>query len=185
MLGPRFDEAVQYASGLHRLQTRKESPVPYMAHLMAVCALVLENGGDENQAIAALLHDGPEDQGGETILQEIHARFGADVAGLVAACGEPLELGKREWQSRKEGFLAHIASAPQRAVPIIAADKVHNARSIVQDYVTVGSGIFKRFNGGEAGTKWYYQQLAATLRPIAPTALGDELVALAERISSF
>jgi (p)ppGpp synthase/HD superfamily hydrolase len=183
MLGQRFDDAFQYAARLHRLQTRKESPVPYIAHLMTVGALVLENGGDEDQAIAALLHDGPEDQGGELVLQEIRSRFGADVAMLVAACGEPLELGKREWYARKNGFLAHIRSIPQRAVLIVAADKVHNARSILQDHAIVGGAIFRRFNGGEAGTKWYYQQLAATLHPIAPRALGDELAALAGRIA--
>lgn len=185
MLGPRFDEALQYASGLHRLQTRKESPVPYVAHLMTVCALVLENEGDENQAIAALLHDGPEDQGGEATLGEIRSRFGEDVAALVAACGEPLELGKRNWRERKEGFLAHVASQQSRAVTIIAADKVHNARSIVQDHAVVGAEIFRRFNGGEAGTKWYYEQLSATLSPIAPRALADELSELAKKIAHF
>lgn len=185
MLGPRFDDALQYTSSLHRLQTRKESPVPYVAHLMTVCALVLENGGDENQAIAALLHDGPEDQGGEATLSEIRSRFGGDVADLVAACGEPLELVKREWRERKEGFLAHVASQHRRAVAIIAADKVHNARSIVQDHAVVGAEIFRRFNGGEAGTKWYYEQLSATLRPIAPRPLAEELSELAKKITHF
>lgn len=182
MLGPRFDEALSYASRLHREQARKHSTIPYVAHLLTVCALVLEHGGDEAQAIAALLHDGPEDQGGEATLAEIRGRFGDDVGDLVAACGEPLHHGKSAWQERKEAFLDHLASVPPRALLIIAADKVHNARCIVGDHAVIGGEIFNRFNGGVAGTKWYYRQLATALGTDAPASLRAELTELAERI---
>ena len=182
MLSSRFDAALAYASDLHRDQTRKHSTVPYVAHLLAVCGLVLEHGGDEQQAIAALLHDGPEDQGGEYTLAEIRSRFGEDVAGLVSACSEPLHHGKAAWQERKETFLAHLATVPHRALLIITADKVHNARSIVSDHAVIGGEIFNRFNGGVAGTKWYYHQLAAALGGRAPAPLTAELARLAAEI---
>ncbi len=185
MLSPRFDEALAYASGLHRHQTRKHSVIPYAAHLLAVCSLVLEHGGDETQAIAALLHDGPEDQGGEATLTQIRGRFGDDVGDLVAACSEPLHHGKSAWQERKEAFLDHLATVPPRALLIIAADKVHNARSIVADHAVIGGEIFNRFNGGVAGTKWYYRQLAAVLESRAPASLAKELGELAKRIDGL
>lgn len=185
MLGTRFDEALTYASDLHRHQTRKHSTIPYVAHLLAVCGLVLEHGGDENQAIAALLHDGPEDQGGEATLAVIRSRFGEQVADLVVACSEPLHHGKAAWQDRKEAFLGHLAAMPIRPLLIIAADKVHNARCIVADHAVIGGEIFNRFNGGVAGTKWYYRQLVTALGPRAPAALAAELTALAERIEGL
>lgn len=185
MLGPRFDKALVYASDLHRRQTRKHSTIPYIAHLLAVCGLVLEHGGDEEQAIAALLHDGPEDQGGEATLAVIRGRFGEEVAALVAACSEPLHHGKAAWQDRKEAFLGHLATLPPRPLLIITADKVHNARCIVADHAVIGGEIFNRFNGGVAGTKWYYRQLVTALGPRAPAALAAELADLAERIDAL
>lgn len=185
MLGPRFDDALAYASRLHREQTRKHSAIPYIAHLLAVCGLVLEHGGDETQAIAALLHDGPEDQGGELTLADIRRVFGDDVGDLVAACSEPLHHGKAAWQERKDAFLDHLATVTPRALLIITADKVHNARSIVADHAVIGGDIFNRFNGGVAGTKWYYRQLSRVLGNRAPAALAAELADLAERIDGL
>jgi len=185
MLGSRFDEALAYASNLHRHQTRKHSTIPYVAHLLAVCGLVLEHGGDEEQAIAALLHDGPEDQGGEAPLAQIRSRFGEQVADLVAACSEPLHHGKSAWQERKEAFLGHLATVPIRPLLIITADKVHNARCIVSDHAVIGGEIFNRFNGGVAGTKWYYRQLVTALGSRAPAALAAELAGLAEQIAGL
>jgi (p)ppGpp synthase/HD superfamily hydrolase len=185
MLGPRFEEALTFASRLHREQTRKHSTIPYVAHLLAVCSLVLEHNGDESQAIAALLHDGPEDQGGEATLAEIRSRFGDDVGDLVAACGEPLHHGKSAWRDRKETFLEHLASVSPRALLVIAADKVHNARCIVGDHAVIGGEIFNRFNGGVAGTKWYYRQLVAAFERRAPSSLTMELADLADRIDKL
>jgi len=185
MLTSQFDKALTYASELHRSQTRKQSTIPYIAHLLAVCSLVLEHEGDEAQAIAALLHDGPEDQGGEAALADIRQHFGDDVGDLVAACGEPLHHGKSAWQERKEAFLQHLATVPPRALLIIVADKVHNARCIVADHALVGGEVFNRFNGGTAGTKWYYRNLAAVLGRHSPPSLGQELTTLAARIEEL
>ena len=184
-LSERFDHALRFASELHRHQPRKQSPVPYISHLMAVSALVLEHGGDENQAIAALLHDGPEDQGGPPTLARIESEFGEDVASLVNECTEPLHLGKSEWRARKKAYLAHLASISPRAALIAGCDKVHNARSLLLALESEGDQAFERFNGKARGTRWWYGQLAVKLGPRLPLALHEELVRAAERIGRF
>jgi (p)ppGpp synthase/HD superfamily hydrolase len=163
-LSPKFDAALAYAADLHRNQTRKgPARIPYIAHLISVSALVLEAGGTETQAVAALLHDGPEDQGGEATLAEIERRFGSEVAAIVEACSDTLEEPKPAWRPRKEAYIAHLADAPEDALLVSLADKVHNARSIVSDYRVEGPEVFARFNP-DSDQHWYYGELAVAFR---------------------
>lgn len=151
-LNQRFNLAFELAAGLHRTQTRKGTRVPYIGHLMAVCGLVLEAGGDEDQAIAALLHDAVEDQGGLTTLATIRQLFGDRVADAVEACSDSMvgnPAQKPEWRNRKEKYLAHLRNANADALIVGAADKLHNARTILTDYRQVGDALWSRFKVGK------------------------------------
>ena len=167
-LTTRFDDALTYASQLHRLQTRKGNNIPYISHLLAVAAIALENGGDEDQAIAALLHDAVEDQGGLPRLAEIRARFGDAVAAMVADCTDAHEEPKPEWHPRKEAYIASLAKKPARSLAVSLADKTHNAAAINADLRAHGETVWSRFTGGKGGTLWYYRALANAFRAHAP-----------------
>lgn len=184
MLTERYDEALVYAHGLHRAQTRKGVQIPYIAHLMIVSALVIENGGDEDQAIAGLLHDAAEDQGGEATLREIRERFGSGVAEIVAECTDAWVDPKPDWRPRKEAYLASLPKKPTRSLLVSLADKVHNAEAILSDFQQDGAALWGRFNGGEAGTIWYYRSLAAFFEERLPGKLSDRLSAAAAAFSS-
>lgn len=175
LLTDRFDQALVFASRVHRPQRRKGTDVPYVSHLLAVCALVLEHGGNEDQAITALLHDAPEDQGGEDMFGRIRDEFGTRIASLVAACGEPPALKDASWRERKEAFLRNLVDAPADARIVVAADKVHNLTCLLNDLRLLGDVVFDRFNGGNAGTLWYYGRLAETLAPRVPSSLALRL----------
>jgi len=170
-LTPRFTQALEYAAQLHREQFRKGTTIPYIAHLLSVAALVLEAGGTEDQAIAALLHDGPEDQGGDATLQVIRERFGEPVARMVAACSDTYEVPKPEWRPRKEKYLAHLAGVDADALLVSMADKLHNVRSIAADYHVIGDAVWSRFAGARDGTLWYYRALVEAYRQRAPGPL--------------
>lgn len=174
-LTERFEQALVYAARLHAGQIRKGSGVPYVSHLLAVAGLVLETGGDEDEAIAALLHDGPEDQGGRATLAEIRQRFGQRVAGIVAECSDSFEAEKPPWRARKLTYLAHLEQATRSARHVSCADKLHNARSVLMDYRLVGEAIWQRFRGGREGTLWYYRALAETLNRGEVPLLAAEL----------
>ena len=174
-LTTRFDDAFLYAHGLHRRQLRKGASIPYIAHLIAVAALVIEAGGDEDQAIAALLHDAPEDQGGLPTLHEIERRFGADVAAIVADCTDAWTEPKPEWRERKEAYLAKLPEKPTRSLLVSLADKTHNAETILTDYRALGDAVWPRFNGGADGTRWYYGALADFFSRTTPGGLSDRL----------
>jgi (p)ppGpp synthase/HD superfamily hydrolase len=163
-LSKRFEEAFCYAAALHAEQKRKGTDIPYITHLMAVCALVLEQGGDEDQAIAALLHDAVEDQGGKPTLDEIRRRFGERVARLVEGCTDADTIPKPPWRRRKEEYIEHLQTAPPEVLIIVLADKIHSARAILRDYRAIGDKVWQRFKGGKEGTLWYYRALAATFR---------------------
>lgn len=165
-LRPAFDDALVYASDIHRKQTRKQSEVPYVSHLLGVASLVIEENGTQTQAIAALLHDAVEDQGGLQRLDEIRDRFGSGVADIVEACTDSSEEPKPAWRPRKEAYLAHLPSVPSEALLVSVADKVHNARSILMDLRSGGVGMFERFTGGRDGTLWYYRSLVGIYRSI-------------------
>jgi (p)ppGpp synthase/HD superfamily hydrolase len=169
----KFEDALVYAARLHRDQTRKGSGVPYVTHLLAVAAIVGESGGTEDEVIAGLLHDAPEDAGGEERLAEIRARFGEEVANVVAGCTDTYKEPKPPWRARKEAYLEHLAGAPPSVRLVSAADKLHNARSVLSDYRAVGEDLWGRFNGGRAGTLWYYRAVADALAGDGPVA--DEL----------
>lgn len=175
MLTDRFDEAFAYASALHRTQVRKGSGIPYLSHLLSVAALVLEHGGDEDQAIAALLHDAAEDCGGEPTLREIEARFGPAVAAIVADCTDAWEDPKPEWRPRKQAYLAGLGKKPAASLLVSLADKTHNARAILGDLRTQGDAVWDRFNGGREGTLWYYRALSDVFLAASPSPLADEL----------
>jgi (p)ppGpp synthase/HD superfamily hydrolase len=158
-LGPRFERAFLFATKKHVGQARKASTVPYIAHLMGVASLVLEFGGDEDMAIAALLHDVVEDCGGAPMLAEVRRRFGKRVAKIVEGCTDSYRNPKPPWRERKETYLQHLKSANAETRLVSVADKLNNVRSILSDYRDVGEAIWARFNGGRAGTLWYYRAL--------------------------
>ncbi|RME08173.1 MAG: HD domain-containing protein [Anaerolineae bacterium] len=182
ILSPRFENALRYAARLHARQKRKGSQVPYIAHLLSVCALVLEDGGDEDQAIAALLHDAAEDQGGEERLAEIHAIFGEPVAQIVRACSDTLQSPKPPWRERKTAYIEHLATAPPEVHRVSLADKVHNARSILRDLRLYGAQTWEKFKGGRDGTLWYYRSLLHVFRQSCSGFLVDELERLLTEI---
>jgi (p)ppGpp synthase/HD superfamily hydrolase len=168
-LSTRFDEAMVLASTLHRSQARKASGVPYVAHLLGVASLVLEEGGSEDMAIAALLHDAAEDQGGEEILSGIATAFGAPVARWVRQASDTFVIPKPAWEARKQHHLAMIPMADREARLIMLADKVHNARSILADHARVGPEVWDRFSAPRERTMWYYETLLEVFeRGLAP-----------------
>lgn len=173
-LGQRFDRALLFASRRHAGQPRKATNVPYIAHLLGVASLVLEAGGDEDLAIAALLHDVVEDCGGTPVLKEVRRRFGRRVAHIVDGCTDSYTNPKPPWRERKQQFLQKLRDADHDTRLVTAADKLYNARSIVSDYREIGESIWPRFSGGREGTLWYYRALVDELRR-APNRLSKEL----------
>ena len=163
-LTERFEQALTYAFHLHDGQVRKGTQVPYFTHLIGVASLVLEDGGDEDEAIAALLHDAVEDQGGKKTLVEIKQRFGPRVARIVAACSDTDISPKPPWKLRKEQHLAELEHAASDVLRVSLADKIHNVRNILYDYRSSGEVLWSRFRGGKDGTLWYYRSLVALFR---------------------
>jgi (p)ppGpp synthase/HD superfamily hydrolase len=161
--GEKFERALLYASRLHKDQVRKGTSIAYITHLLAVASIVGENGGTEDEVVAALLHDAPEDQGGEATLREIRARFGDEVAEIVDGCTDTYEDPKPLWRERKERYLAHLASASDSVRLVSSADKLHNARTVLSDYRLLGEDLWTRFNGKKEGTLWYYRAIVDTL----------------------
>jgi GTP pyrophosphokinase len=161
--GEKFERALVYAARVHEDHYRKGTRVPYVTHLLAVAAIVGETGGTEDEVVAALLHDAPEDRGGEARLEDICLRFGDTVAEIVAGCTDTYEDPKPPWRERKERHLAHLAAASDSVRLVSAADKLHNARSVLSDYREVGEDLWDRFNGGREGTLWYYRAVVDTL----------------------
>ena len=171
----RFSQAFHYASVLHDGQFRKGSRIPYLAHLLGVTALVIEDGGDEDQAIAALLHDAVEDQGGMQTLEEIRRRFGDRVAEIVAGCTDAFSIPKPPWRERKEGYIEHLRGANPGILRVSLADKLNNARSILSDLHRAGDSVWGRFNGGKVGTLWYYSELLQVFQQVSNSPQVNEL----------
>ncbi len=171
----RLAEAFQLAAELHAAQLRKGTSIPYVSHLMSVAALVLEDGGDEEQAMAALLHDAVEDQGGEPTLERIRIAFGDRVAGIVRACSDTVTTPKPPWRERKEKYLSHLEHEPLEVRRVSAADKLHNARAILGDLRVHGLSVFDRFSASREEVLWYYESLAAIYARTSTGFLGDEL----------
>lgn len=171
----RFEDAFVYAARVHADQVRKGTGTPYVIHLLGVAVMVGEYGGDEDQVIAAFLHDAPEDQGGRPQLEEIRRRFGERVARIVEGCTDTFDDPKPPWRARKEAYIHHLASAPAEVLLVSAADKLCNARTIVADLRHDGDAVFDRFKGKKDGTLWYYREVTRALEARGPTALTDEL----------
>jgi (p)ppGpp synthase/HD superfamily hydrolase len=174
-LGPRFLRAFVFAAEKHAGQTRKASTIPYIAHLMGVASLVLEFGGDEDMAIAALLHDVVEDCGGKPMLKEVRRRFGSRVAKIVEGCTDSDTDPKPPWRERKETYIRHLKTADAETRLVSAADKLNNVRSILSDHREVGESVWSRFQGGRDGTLWYYRALLDEFLRGKPNRLIREL----------
>lgn len=182
---PRLSKAFNYAYQLHKNQLRKGTRIPYIAHLLSVAALVLEAGGDEDQVIAALLHDAAEDQGGEDTLNQIQLIFGDRVASIVKGCSDTLTSPKPPWRGRKSAYLAHLPDASSDVRLVSLADKLHNARSILREIEKDGIGILRKFNGGKTGTLWYYTQLVEIFQRFEQNFLVDELAQTVDQIKTI
>jgi GTP pyrophosphokinase len=163
-LGERFIEALEMAVRLHQRQNRKGTSVPYVAHLLGVCSLVLEHGGGEDEAIAALLHDAVEDQGGQATYDAIKRAFGEGVARLVAACTDAWSTPKPPWKQRKLEILDRLPQESDGALLVAAADKLYNLHSVLAAYREVGELVWGRFSGGRDEQLWYYRTVVAVLR---------------------
>jgi (p)ppGpp synthase/HD superfamily hydrolase len=174
-LGSRFERAFLFAKEKHAGQTRKASGIPYLAHLMGVASLALEYGGDEDVAIAALLHDVVEDCGGRAMLKEVKRRFGSRVAKMVEGCTDSDAVPKRPWRERKDTYLRHLKTADEETRLVSAADKLNNLRSILSDYREVGEVVWERFKGGREGTLWYYRALLEEFQRGKPDRLIRDL----------
>lgn len=183
-LTSRFEEALTYAARAHWDHIRKvdrenapppEAEIPYVAHLLGVTSLVLENGGGEDEAIAALLHDAIEDAGGPARREDIRARFGDEIVRIVEACSDSDGENKAPWRERKERYLAHLAETTDAKIRLVTAcDKLHNARAVLVDYRDLGPALWSRFNGGR-GTMWYYRSLADEFARGGPARVADEI----------
>jgi len=171
----RFEEALVYATGVHAGQSRKGTSVPYVSHVLGVCSLVLEDGGGEDEAIAALLHDAVEDGGGQPVLVEIRRRFGDRVADIVWACTDTDETPKPPWKERKARYIDHVRAAGPDARRVSCADKLHNARSILRDYRVLGERLWDRFSASAEDNLWYYRTLVEAFRQPDRSPLVGEL----------
>ena len=184
-LSDRFLAAFAKAFTYHGEQLRKASQTPYIAHLMTVASLVLENGGSEDQAIAALLHDAVEDAGGLETLDEIREEFGDYVADLVDGCTDSYTQPKEEWRPRKVAYLDKLKNASDDVKLISLADKIHNARSILRDLHLTGENTWEKFKGKKSGTLWYYHSLAKIFDDAPYPTLKNELRNLVDEIQTL
>ena len=168
-VGNRFRDALVWAAELHEDQKRKGGDVPYVSHLIGVASIVLEHGGDEDQAIGALLHDALEDQAHKMSPNEIRARFGDRVEAIVEACtdGNPEEQRDRDparWRVRKQIYIDQVATKPADALLVSMADKLYNARAILEDFREIGDKLWPRFTAGRVGNLWYYRALLTAFK---------------------
>ncbi|MEG4006461.1 HD domain-containing protein [Microcoleus sp. Pol11C1] len=175
ILSNRFSEALTYAAELHATQLRKGSGVPYIAHLLGTASIALEYGANEDEAIAALLHDAIEDRGGPTSREAIRHRFGDTVTAIVDGCTDSDETPKPPWRQRKQAYIDRISTASGSVRLVSAADKLYNVRSILKDYRQLGDVVWERFKGGKEGSLWYYRSLVEAFRQAELTPIVEEL----------
>lgn len=179
-LTERFHKALELALLVHGRDTRKASNIPYFAHLMSVSSLVLSDGGSEDEAIAALLHDTLEDHPGEVTRDQIQAWFGTRVCQLVEICTdtpEDYEGGEKpQWLERKLAYLAHLKDAQPEDLRVPLADKLDNARSILSDYRLLGDKLWERFHAGKDDQLWFYSSAYSAFCAVGVTSpMLDEL----------
>ncbi|MEO8890843.1 MAG: HD domain-containing protein [Coleofasciculaceae cyanobacterium] len=175
ILTSRFEQALIYATRLHSQQTRKVTGVPYISHLLSVTALVLEAGGNEEEAIAALLHDAVEDQGGATTRAEIYDQFGEQIVAIVDDCTEFKSEIKPPWRERKLHYIEQLRVASPSARRVALADKLHNMRALLFDYRQQGEAIWSLFSTDKEGILWFYHTLLKMYREVAPSPMVEEL----------
>jgi (p)ppGpp synthase/HD superfamily hydrolase len=174
-LSSRFDEAVRYAREVHAGQLRKGGRAPYVSHLLGVASIVLDDGGTEDEAIAALLHDAAEDHGGRPRLDDIRTRFGDAVARIVEDCTDSWETPKKPWAERKLAYAQHARTLPPSSLRVSAADKVHNTYATLRDLRNDGEAVWERFSAGADDLIAYYQSLVRSYREAGGGRLVDEL----------
>jgi (p)ppGpp synthase/HD superfamily hydrolase len=184
-LSERFSEALLYATRLHGGQVRKVSGAPYVSHLLRVAGVVLENGADEDEAIAALLHDAIEDQGGDEARREIRRRFGDRVVEIVDGASDTDQTPKPPWRNRKESYLRRLETASASIRLVSAADKLDNARSLVESYRIRGEALWSKFTGGREGTLWYCRRVVEVLRQGGASPLVEELDRVVRQLESL
>ena len=185
-LSPDFAEALSFTAQLHADHRRSKSQVPYLAHLLSVCSLVLEHDGTEDEAIAALLHDSLEDQavhlgGAEQLRKRIRRRFGERVVEIVDGCTDAVTHPKPEWEGRKQRYIEAIETATESVCLVIAADKLHNARSILDDLYEIGNEVWEKFKPTRERSLWYYRSVTEALKPRLPQR-GKHLVQELDRV---
>lgn len=184
-LTSRFESALIYATRLHANQVRKGSDIPYISHLLSVAALVLEDGGSEDEAIAALLHDAIEDQGGAKTREEIRQKFGEKVVSIVDGCTDSEVIPKPPWKERKQRYIERLRYASPEVLRVSQADKLHNARSILADWYRGGEAVWNKFKGGKQGTLWYYRSLLAVYQEAGSSFLSEELERVIAQLEQF
>jgi (p)ppGpp synthase/HD superfamily hydrolase len=174
-LSARFDDAFRYAHDVHADQTRKGTGTPYLAHLMGVASIVLDDGGNEDEAIAALLHDAAEDHGGRERLDDIRRRFGDAVARIVEDCTDSWDTPKPPWPARKQAYVHHARTLSRPSLRVSAADKVHNTYAILRDLRNIGEAVWARFTAAPDDVMSYYEGLVRSYREAGGGPLVDEL----------
>lgn len=184
-LSNRFEQALVYTTQLHANQVRKGGDIPYVSHLLSVAALVLEDGGDEDEAIAGLLHDAVEDRGSLEIREAILVQFGERVASIVDACTESCTIPKPPWRDRKLRYIEQMRHASPSVLRVSMADKLHNARSILADRDREGEAVWDKFKGGKAGTLWFYRSLLEIYRLGGSNFLLSEIDRTVDRLENF
>ena len=192
LLSARFTDAVDYARQLHT-EFRKGTRIPYMAHLLGVASLVMGEAGrhvpvTEDMVLAALLHDAVEDHGGKPRLQDIEKKFGKNVARMVEGLSDTLaeDHNKKEgWEERKVKYLVHLRSAPEDVLLISAADKLYNAKAILDDFKEIGPAVWKRFKRGPDKQLWYFYQLLAIFRLRLGGRIVDELAGVVHELADL
>jgi GTP pyrophosphokinase len=182
VLTPRFDEAVRYARDVHADQLRKGGSVPYIAHLLGVASIVLDDGGSEDEAIAALLHDAAEDCGGRPRLEEVRSKFGGSVARIVEDCTDSWETPKKPWAERKRAYAQHARTLAPSSLRVSVADKVHNTYALLRDLRNEGESVWGRFNARPDDIIAYYQSLVRSYREAGGGKLVDELARIVRGI---
>jgi (p)ppGpp synthase/HD superfamily hydrolase len=171
----RLDDAFAYAHAAHAAQVRKGTTAPYIGHLMGVASIVMDDGGTEDEVIAALLHDAAEDAGGRERLDDIREHFGDAVAAIVSDCTDAWTAPKPPWMERKKQYLEHARALTPSSLRVSAADKVHNAYAILRDLRNAGERVWERFNATPDDVLWYYQSLVRAYREAGGGKLVDEL----------
>jgi GTP pyrophosphokinase len=185
MLSKRFEEALVFAARTHSGQVRKGTSVPYVSHLLGVTGIALDYGADEDEAIAALLHDAVEDQGGLPILEEIRHCFGDRVAEIVDGCTDSYTTPKPPWMERKRAYLKRVHSASASVCLVSAADKLYNVQAILRGHRQLGDAVWKHFNAAPEEILWYYRSLVDAFQKISDGALIHELDLMVGQLESL